>query len=104
MTVFALEDILFPDGAPAQISAKIDDGLVAVADAFAVNNPLFWTIPGHRQAFVHDGLQELCSEDFRQGFVTEEIVGRFHPPQSCFHVDACPGHDDMNVRVIVEGS
>ena len=57
--VFALEDILFPDGAPVQVSAKINDCLVAVAGVFAVNNPLFRTIFGHAQTVVGWGRAKL---------------------------------------------
>jgi hypothetical protein len=64
--VFALEDILFPDDAPVQVSAKINDCLVAVAGVFAVNNPLFRTIFGYSQAIVNNGLQELCPEELKR--------------------------------------
>jgi hypothetical protein len=37
------ENILFTDNASIQIPAKINDGLVAITDVFAVNNPLLWT-------------------------------------------------------------
>ncbi len=76
--VFALEDILFPDDAPVQISAKINDCLIAVADVFAVNNPLFRAIFGHAQIVVNNGLQDLCPEDLCQGFVVEKLLRRFH--------------------------
>ena len=78
--VFALQDILFPDNAPVQISAKINDCLIAVADVFAVNNPLFRTIFGHPQVIVNNGLQDLCPEDLCQGLVAEEIPARFRAP------------------------
>jgi hypothetical protein len=78
--IFTLEDILFPDDAPVQVSAKINDCLVAVADVFAVNNPLFRTIFWYFQAIINNGLQELCPEDLCQGFVVEKVPGRFHPP------------------------
>jgi len=102
--VFALKDVLFPNDTPIQVSAKINDCLVTVADVFAVNNPLFRTISGYPQAIVNKGLQELCPEDLCQGVVVEKVPGRFHPPQSGFHVDACPGHDNMNVRMIIKRS
>ncbi len=78
--VFAVQDILFPDDAPVQISAKINDSLVAVADIFAVNNPLFRTIFRHPQIIVNNGLHELCPEDLCQGLVAEEIAGRLRMP------------------------
>ena len=37
--VLAAQDILFPDDPPVEVSAKIDDGLIAVADTLAINNP-----------------------------------------------------------------
>jgi len=103
-TVFALQDVLFSDDAPVQISAKINDCLVAVADILAVNNPFFRTVSRHSQATVNNGLQKFCPEDYCQSLVVEEIAGGFHSPQSCFPVDACPWHDNMNVRMIVKGS
>lgn len=78
--VCALQDILFPDDAPVEISAKINDCLVAVADVFAVNDPLFRAISGHAQTVLNNGLEDFCSEDLRQSLVAEEIPGRFDPP------------------------
>lgn len=45
-TVFAAKDVLFLNDSPVKIFSKVDDGLVAVADAFAMSNPLLGTIPG----------------------------------------------------------
>ncbi len=39
----ALQNTLFTNNASIQIPAEINDGLVAIADVFAVNNPLLWT-------------------------------------------------------------
>lgn len=39
----ALKNILFPDDASIQLPAKINEGLIAIADVFAVNHPLWWT-------------------------------------------------------------
>jgi len=57
--VFALQDIVFPDDSPIEISAKINDCLVTVADVFAVNDPLFRAIFGYPQVIVNNGLQDL---------------------------------------------
>ena len=57
--VFAVKDVLFPNDAPVEVSAKISDCLVAVSDVFAVNNPLFRTIFGHAQTVVNKGLHEV---------------------------------------------
>ena len=65
--VFALQDILFPDDAPVEISAKINECLIAVADVFAINDPLFRAISGHAQTVVNNGLQDFCPEDLCQG-------------------------------------
>jgi hypothetical protein len=51
----ASKNILFPDNASIQIPAKINDGLVAIADVFAVNNPLLWTTLWHLQVLVESG-------------------------------------------------
>ena len=50
--VFALKNILFPDDAPVEISAKINECLIAVADVFAINDPLSRAISGHTQTLV----------------------------------------------------
>lgn len=78
--IFALQDILFPNDALVEISTKINDCLIAVADVFAVNNPLFRTIFGHPQVIINNGLEDLCPEDLCQSLVAEEIPGRFDPP------------------------
>jgi hypothetical protein len=78
--VFALKNIFFPDNTPVQVAAQIDDGLVAVADAFAVDNPLFRTTPGHVQGLINHGFQHLCPKDLCQGFVAEEIPGPLFLP------------------------
>jgi len=80
IAVLAFKNILFPDDTPVQISAKINDCLVAVADVFAVNNPLFRAIFRYPQVIVNNGLEDLCPEDLCQGLVAEEIPGRFDPP------------------------
>ncbi len=44
--VIAVQDILFPDDTPVEVSAKIDNSLVAVTDSLAVDHPfpgaIFW--------------------------------------------------------------
>ena len=79
-TVFTLQDILFPDDTPVEISAKIDQGLVAATHILAVNNPLFRTILRYLHVIGNKGLQYLCPEDLCQGLVAEEIPGGFDPP------------------------
>ena len=51
-----LQNILFTNNASIQIPAKINDGLVAIADVFAVNNPLLWTALWQLQVLVVNGL------------------------------------------------
>lgn len=102
--VLAAQDILFPDDTPVEVSAKIDDGLIAVTDTFAINNPFpggFW---GHLQSLVNQSLQHLGPEDFSQGFVIEKVFGGLFPPQPYLLIDAGPRHEDMNVGVIIQCS
>ena len=66
-SVFTLQDILLPDNTSVKIPAKIDNGLVSVADVLAVNDPFFRTVSGYPQAFVDNGLEELCPEVPVQG-------------------------------------
>ena len=69
--VLAAQDILFPDDTPVEVSAKIDDGLVAVTDTLAVDNPFPGVVFWHPQPLVNQILQHLGSEDFGQGLVVE---------------------------------
>lgn len=73
--VFAGEDILFLDDTPVKVSAQIDDGLTAVADTFAIDNPLFRAIPGYHQPLIDHGLKEFCPKDLCHGFMAEEVFG-----------------------------
>lgn len=77
--VFASQDVLFLNDSPVKISSKVNDGLVAVADAFAMNNPLFGTIPGQFETLIDQGFQHLCPEDLCQGPFVEEVSGLFLP-------------------------
>jgi len=99
----ALQDVLLPDDSPVQISSEVDQGLFAITGFLAVDHPLFGAITGNRQVVVDNGLEKLCSEDLGQSLVTEEIFSRFHLPETLFQVDACPGHDHMNVGMVVKG-
>jgi hypothetical protein len=58
-TVFTSQDVLFLDDSPVEIPPEIDDGLVAVADVFAMNDPLFGAIPGNFQAVIDQSFQHL---------------------------------------------
>ncbi len=82
--VLAVEDILFPDDAPVQVTAQIDKGLLAVAHVLAVNHPLFGAIGGNRQLVFDQGLEEFCPEHLGHGLVAEEIFPGFFLQQSCF--------------------
>ena len=100
----ALQDVLLPDDSPVQISSEVDQGLFAIAGFLAVDHPLFGAITGNRQVVVDHGLEEPCPEDLGQSLVTEEISRRFYLPETLFQIDARPGHDHMDVGMIVKGS
>ena len=102
--VFAAQDILFPDDTAVEVSAKIDDCLVAVTDTLAVNNPFPGAIFGYPQPLVNQSLQHLGSEDFGQGLVIEEIFRGLFPPQPGVLIDARPRHEVMNVGMVVLAS
>ena len=61
--ISATKNILFPDDASIQIPAKVNEGLIAISDVFAVNNPFWWTTLRHVQVFIVSGLQKLSLED-----------------------------------------
>ncbi|MFO7761875.1 MAG: hypothetical protein R6V20_09730 [Desulfobia sp.] len=94
---------IFPRNGPGPVlpgfGMEIPEGDHTV---FTAEDVLLRTVSGDLQALVGDGLQELCPEDFCQGLMAEEKAWRFRTPPSCFHVDARPRHDDMDVRVIVK--
>ncbi|KAF0188747.1 MAG: hypothetical protein FD168_1547 [Desulfobulbaceae bacterium] len=100
----AVQDVFFADDAPVQIAAEVDKGLITIARLLAVDHPLLGTIMGDGQLVFLQRLEEPVPEDFGQGLVTEEIARRFHPPQTRLHVDARPGHDHMDVGVVIEAS
>jgi len=104
LAVFAAQDILFPDDTPVEVSAEINDCLVAVTDTLAVDNPFAGAIFGHPQPLVNQSLQHLGPEDFGQGLVTEEVFGGLFPPQPYLFIDARPRNEDMNVGMIAQFS
>lgn len=100
----AVQDIFFPDDAPVQVAAKIDQCLLAVACVLAVNHPLLRAIMGNRQLLFDQGPEQFSPENLGQCFVAEEIFPGFFLPQPGFQVDACSGHDHMDMGMIVQGS
>ena len=98
-TVLAVEDVLFLDDAFIQVLTKVDESLVAAADFLAVNNPLLRSVGRYSQVPVNDRFHELCPEDLCQCLVTEEVLGRFYPPESGLGVDTRPRHDDYKKKV-----
>ena len=77
--VLTAYDVLFLDDTFVQILAEVDDRFVAVADFFAVDNPLFWCFGRYSQIPVNDCFREFCPENFGQGFFSKEVFGRFYP-------------------------
>ena len=73
--VFAGEDVFFLDDTPIEVFAQVDDGLTAIADAFAIDHPLLRAILGYHQAFIDDGLKEFCPKNRCQCFMAEEVFG-----------------------------
>ena len=100
--VLTADDVLFLDDTFIQVFAEVNNRLVAAADLLAVDNPLFWGSGWYSQIMVNDCLQEFRPEDFCQGFMAEEISGRLHSPKPGLGIDACPGHDNMDMWVIVK--
>lgn len=77
--VFASQDVLLLNDTPVEILPKIDDGLVTVANVFAMSDPLFGAIFGQFQALVNQGLRNFCAEDLCQGLFVEKVSGLFPP-------------------------
>ena len=102
--VLAMQDIFFSDDTPIQVPTKIDHSLLAVARVLTVNHPLFGAFMGNRQLIFHQGLEQFGPEDLGQCLVAEEIFAGFLFPQPGFEVDACSGHDHMNVGMIIQSS
>jgi len=69
--VFASQNVLFLNDTPVEIPPKIDDGFVAVADVFAIDDPFFGAISRKRQTLIEQGFQHFCPEDLCQGLMVE---------------------------------
>lgn len=70
-TFFASQDVFFLNDNPVEIPPKIDDGFVAVANVFTIDDPFFGAIPGQFQALIDQGFHHLCPENLGQGLVVE---------------------------------
>lgn len=95
------EDVGFPEHPTIEVTAEIDQRLVAVADAFPIDHPLLRQRVGQAQPGGLQGGKQLAAKRLGQRPVDEEIAG-LCPPASGFGIQAGAGHDEMHMRVQVE--
>ena len=62
----------------------------------------FGVVAGHLQPLVDNSFQKLRPEDLCQVLVVEKILRRFYPPQAGLLIDACSGHDDMDMGMEIQ--
>jgi len=104
LAVFAFQNIFFGNDAFVKVFAEVDKRLFAVADEFAVDDPFFRAVFRNAQIGIDYFFEHFRPENFGQGFVVKKILRRFDAPQPVCSVDARAGHDDVNMRMIVESS
>ncbi len=102
VAVLAGNDIFFREDTPVQIPRQVFQGGEAFSDMGAMDNPFaghgFW---GVKRVFVQ-GLEKSCAKHLGQGEGIEEVLCLFLFPLFSFLIDSAPGHDHMNMWVIVQ--
>ncbi len=80
LTVAHGDDVVLAQHATIEVFAKIGDGLVATADMFAVDHPLFGKPGLHSQPVVLERLQPLGAKDLGQTLLAEQILATLFAP------------------------
>jgi hypothetical protein len=107
LPLLARQNVLFPNHAPIQIAAQIDQRLLAAAHALAVDDPLV-RMPGRqRQALPDQRGQQLGPEHLGQCPVAEQIAvpfdaARLGTPPPLVPIERRCRHHQMHVRVVLQ--
>ncbi len=108
LAVLAGEDVLFLNHAPIQIAAQIDQGLLAVAHALAVDHPLRRHAGRRFQAGLFERGQHLGAKHLGQGTVVEQVAvaalaaASLGPPAPSLGIQRRRRHGQMDMGVVVE--
>jgi len=102
VAVYTGEDIVFREDASVQIARQVFQGAQALADMGTMDDPFgghgLWGV----EPFLVQGLEKSCAKHLGQGEGIEEILCLFLFPLFSFLIDSAPGHDDMDMWVIVQ--
>lgn len=110
LTVPAGDDVLFLNDAAVQITAEIDQRLLAGADGLAVHHPFVGIAGGKLESFLPDGIEHLGTEDLGQRLMIEQIAGfvlafgALGSPEPLVGIDRRSGHHQMDMRVVIEAA
>ena len=95
------EDVGFPDYATIEVAAQIDERRLAVADAFAIDDPFPGQSARQGQPGLFHGGEQLAAKRFGQRLVVEEVP-RFGAPAPGSDLQAGAGYGEMHMRIQVE--
>jgi len=100
--VVAGDDIAFRKHPAVQISRQVCQGGQAFSDMGAMDDPFaghgFWGV----EPFFVQGLEKSCAKHRGQGKDIEEVFGLFLFPLFSALIHPAPGHDHMDMGVIIE--
>jgi len=99
--VIAGEEVGLADHTAIEVTPQIDQRLLAVADALAVDHPFPRQRPGRMEAGLRERRQQLGAKHLGERLVAEEIAG-LRPPAPASCIQARAGHDQMHMRMQVE--
>ena len=102
LTIRAAQDVTLLNHAPIQVAAQIDQCLVAIAHALAIDHPTLGQADRRRQALGVQGRQQLAAKHRCQGLVVEQVVTTFAglaqaAPQAVFGIKGGARHGQMNM-------
>jgi len=106
LALFTGYDMLLLDDTPVEITAQVDQRLLARTDRLAVHHPLIRAVCREHKPFVGNGLQELGSKHFSQRLMIEQI-GLFPfmclgSPQPLERIDGSGRHHQVHVGVVIQ--
>ena len=103
LAVFAGQDVLLRQYPAIEIAPQVEQGVLAVADPFAIDDPVARQVGLHRPALLLHRLEPLAAEDLRQRLLGEEKLPLLGAPAVVDGIDGPGGDDDVHVGVKVQG-
>ncbi len=107
LACLAGEDVLLLDDAPIQVAAQIDQGLAAIANAFAIHHPVCRHTGRQLQALAGERGQHLGAKHLGQGTVVEQVsaaLATAASPQTLLRVQGGAWHGQVNMRVVIKAT